>query len=251
MTVAGTGTDLCSYLPWDSEFFKKRIARVTRTKLNESEVRELLAWCEENQIDCLYWLADDTETALARQHGFKEVDVRMTFEREVNAEDRDFHEPEGCCIRPASGQDLDRLREMARVLHHDTRFYFDKNFDRAQCDLLYETWIEKSCQGWAQAVFVAEANGELAGYVSCHIGGEKAQGNETMIGLLGVAEAHSGKGLGSALVRKFLAWSAELGSRRATVVTQGRNLAAQRLYQRCGFQPFSSQIWFHRWFTRP
>ena len=249
MTVAGTGTELCSYLSWDSEFFNKRIARVTHTKLSEPQVRELLAWCDENKIDCLYWLAesDDNMARMAVQYGFEEIDVRLTFERQVDRET--FSELPDWRIRPAVEADIPALRQMASVLHHDTRFYFDKHFDRSQCDRLYETWIEKSCKGWAQAVFVVGANEELAGYISCHL--EKAQtaNKETMIGLLGVAEAHTGKGLGSALVRKFLAWSAELRAERATVVTQGRNLAARRLYQRCGFKLFSSQVWFHRWFT--
>jgi len=34
------------------------------------------------------------------------------------------------------------------------------------------------------------------------------------------------------------------------VVTQGRNLAAQRLYQRNGFVTASLQLWYHRWFPR-
>ena len=30
----------------------------------------------------------------------------------------------------------------------------------------------------------------------------------------------------------------------------GRNLAAQRLYQRSGFVTASLQLWYHRWFLR-
>jgi ribosomal protein S18 acetylase RimI-like enzyme len=35
--------------------------------------------------------------------------------------------------------------------------------------------------------------------------------------------------------------------RVATVVTQGRNIASQRLYQKHGFVTQSIQLWYHRW----
>jgi ribosomal protein S18 acetylase RimI-like enzyme len=35
-----------------------------------------------------------------------------------------------------------------------------------------------------------------------------------------------------------------------SVVTQGRNVAAQRLYQRAGFVTASTQLWYHRWLDR-
>jgi hypothetical protein len=31
------------------------------------------------------------------------------------------------------------------------------------------------------------------------------------------------------------------------VVTQARNVPAQRLYQKCGFITRSVELWFHRW----
>jgi hypothetical protein len=32
------------------------------------------------------------------------------------------------------------------------------------------------------------------------------------------------------------------------VVTQGNNLAAQRLYQTCGFLSRDLQLWYHKWY---
>jgi hypothetical protein len=36
--------------------------------------------------------------------------------------------------------------------------------------------------------------------------------------------------------------------RTATVVTQGRNVAAQRTYQGAGYRTSRTSLWFHRWF---
>lgn len=58
-------------------------------------------------------------------------------------------------------------------------------------------------------------------------------------------------GVGGSLVRQALredaaAWEA----RRLGVATQGRNVQAQRLYQRCGFFTRSLGLSYHRWFHR-
>jgi ribosomal protein S18 acetylase RimI-like enzyme len=92
-------------------------------------------------------------------------------------------------------------------------------------------------------VLVAVADGTPAAYVTCHLKGDEAQ-----IGLVGVSAQQLGRGLGTKLVQQFFSWSRQQNARRVTVVTQGRNLAAQRLYQRNGFVTASLQLWYHRWF---
>lgn len=236
---------VCSYLEWDSQFFQRRIARLNRLRLDHGTVSKSANWCRHHRIDCLYFLADsdDPETPrLAEANDFHLTDIRLTFERAVGPEDS-ARSSDG--IRYAREDDLRTLRAIARTAHGDTRFYFDGRFGREKCDLLYETWIENSFRGFAQAVLVAEADGQPAAYLTCHL---KDQGSQ--IGLVGVGERQRGKGLATKLVRRFLSWSREQGAGRALVVTQGRNLQAQRLYQRNGFVTSSLQLWYHRWFTK-
>ncbi len=236
---------VCTCLDWDSRFFERRIARVNGHRLDEARLSEILAWCKTNRIDCLYFLADsdDAQTsALAEQNGFLLTDVRLTFERTL-AESASLISL-GDRVRLARQADLGALKAIARTGHRDSRFYFDLHFERAKCDLLYETWIENSLSGFAEAVLVAEVNAEPVGYITCSL-----RGVESQIGLAGVADTYRGMGLGKQLVEAFLTWSAEQGARRATVVTQGRNVSAQRLYQRAGFLTASVQLWYHRWFV--
>lgn len=237
---------ICTYLDWDSEFFSHRIARANRRRLNDSALNELLTWCVANRIECLYLLADsyDSQTArLAETNEFLLADVRMTFERMLG--EMTPLMPTSVIVRLAREQDLGALRAIAQTGHRDTRFYFDRHFDRAKCDLLYESWIENSFRGFAEAVLVAEVDGSPVGYITGHHRGDEAQ-----IGLMGVAEGHQGAGLGSILVKHFLSWAAKEGAVRANVTTQGRNVRAQRLYQRAGFVTSSCQLWYHRWFSR-
>jgi dTDP-4-amino-4,6-dideoxy-D-galactose acyltransferase len=245
--ASADAVDICSYLDWDSEFFGKRVARFNRSRLEASTISQALAWCAAHRIDCLYFLADpdDGEThRIADQNNFLEVDMRLTLARPITPRDQLPVLSMDSRVRLARESDLPLLRQFARTLHHDSRFYFDQRFERSKCDLLYETWIEKSCHDLAQTVFVSVVDGQAVGYIACRSGGQEAQ-----IGLLGVAETHARTGLGKALVKRFLSWSAQQGVQRATVVTQARNTAAKNLYPSCGFLPVVLQRWYHRWFT--
>jgi dTDP-4-amino-4,6-dideoxy-D-galactose acyltransferase len=191
----------------------------------------------------LYFLADsdDPQTPrLAAENHFLQTDLRMTFEKLLGREGIPDSE---AMVRPAREADLRSLQAIAAKGHRDSRFYFDHHFDRSKCDLFYETWIENSFRGFAQAVLVAESEGQPAGYVTCHL-----REHDSQLGLIGVADTHRGEGLGTRLVQGFLSWSLRQGAQRATVVTQGRNVRAQRLYQRNGFVTSSFQLWYHRWF---
>jgi dTDP-4-amino-4,6-dideoxy-D-galactose acyltransferase len=237
---------ICTYLEWDSNFFAKRIARLNRSRLDDATVAQSQAWCDHNRIDCLYFLADaeHPETPrLSANHGFLLVDIRMTLERVLP--DRDLANAQPAEIRLARESDLATLRAIAASGHRDTRFYFDRHFDRTKCDSLYETWIENSFRGFAQAVLVAEVGGKATAYLTCHL-----RETQSQIGLVAVGDGYRGEGLGGKLVRGFFSWSRDHGATRAAVVTQGRNLPAQRLYQRNGFVSASLQLWYHRWFSR-
>jgi len=238
---------LCEYLPWDSEFFGLRIGRVNGDRLTPALAEAISEWCTAQSIDCLYFLAasDDPESVrLAERHGFRLVDIRVTLIRDRGSGSLTGFDPRPP-IRFSRPEDIPALRAIAGVSHHDTRFYSDPNFPPARRDALYETWIEKSCNGYADAVLVAEAGGSAVGYITCKLVGEG--GGEGQIGLVGVGPGHQGRGLGRGLVEAALGWFDGHGVPHVTVVTQGRNIAAQRLYQRCGFVTRSVQLWYHLW----
>ena len=239
-----SSSPVCEYLNWDSEFFGRRIARVTARRL--TSIANIETWCDAHKIDCLYFLADsaDQRTArLAQENGFRFVDVRVMLDVRTTNASTTGDSAAGITIQNAVEADIDALKALARRSHRDTRFYFDGNFPVQRCDELYETWIEKSCRGWAKNVLVATNHGEVAGYISCHV--SSAGGGQ--VGLMAVSEKAQGKGVGTALVVKAVRWFSGEGIDRVSVVTQGRNVGALRLYQKCGFTMRSVELWFHRW----
>lgn len=241
------GLEPCRLLAWDSEFFGVRVARLDDRTLDDERAARALEWCDRQKVDCLYFLADagDAETVRAAQRsGFGLVDIRVTLARPLDADQADAGLAEA--VRAARPEDVGPLAAIAREAHADSRFYFDGRFPRERCADLYATWIERSCAGWADAVLVADHEGRAAGYITCQVAGTSGR-----IGLVGVAPEARGRGIGRRLVRGALGWFAARPADRVEVVTQGRNVAAQALYQQHGFRTHRVELWYHRWLTPP
>ena len=234
---------ICEFLQWDSDFFSLRIGKAIPNRVDLDTMSQIKNWCKNESIDCLYFLSDADDpvtTHLLLHHQFDLVDTRMTLERDLII--LPPFEP-STTLRLAHEEDIPQLKQIAKHSYHHTRYYFDGRFPVERCDDLYATWIERSCQGYADAVWVAtEDSGAVQGFITCSI--HEMQGE---IGLLGVASGYSGRGIGFQLVMRALSWIQEKGVKSVKVVTQGRNIPAQRLYQRTGFLSHSLRHWYHYW----
>jgi dTDP-4-amino-4,6-dideoxy-D-galactose acyltransferase len=244
--IMASNPELCSILEWDSAFFGLTIARVNSNRLDARTAAQVLDWCRDKQVGCLYFLADcnHAETLrLAEKNGFYLTDIRVTYEHSLRGLQEQAEADPG--IRMAVAQDLEVLRGMVSSSYRDSRFYYDGHFPQEACDRLYETWIENSLSGYARAVLVKGAPGQPEGFVTCDTPPAEAIGK---IGLVGVSSSTRGRGIGQALVLASLNWFAGQGMKSVQVVTQGRNIPAQRLYQKCGFLLSEARFWYHCWF---
>jgi ribosomal protein S18 acetylase RimI-like enzyme len=249
MTSRTDASAPCELLPWDSEFFGRSIGKVISETLNEEQAARIDQWAHREKIACLYFLARSEcrrSIQAAECSGFDLVDIRSTFEHAHLDSLTATQTIREISIRPSQPEDLSSLQAIARTAHNDTRFFSDPHFPRDRAEALYAKWIELECQGRAQQVFVATSSSNQArGYISCHFNSNSGSGQ---IGLVGVSNEFRGQGLGQALVLTSLHWFASQNARQVTVVTQGRNLAAQRLYQRTGFLIRDLQLWYHKWY---
>src|ERR1035437_3313446 len=241
----------CELLPWDTEFFGIRIARVCGDTLRPEPAVQIDDWCRSNNVRGLYFLsrADDPATIeTAEQHGFGLVDIRVTFEhlmKKLPAPNL-VAPPAGICVQPVQPDDLPALQAIAWTVHGDTRFFGDAHFPRHRAEELYSTWITLEIQGRAQSVWVAtSADNQPRGYISCHLDMTRREGQ---IGLIGVSRETRGMGIGKSLIKTAIDWYRSQGAQRVTVVTQGKNRAAQRLYQQCGFLSLDLQLRYHKWY---
>ena len=237
----------CTILAWDSDFFGLRIARFAGPCYTRADSDATLQFCADHGIDCVYILldaADASSIATAQDGGARFIELRTTFEAPLQASADLAGLPDGEGeIRPAAQRDLPAMRALAAASHRDTRFYADPHFETHRVDLLYQTWIEKSWRGYADAVFAFELAGEAAGYVTCHLD----DGVTGRIGLIAVRQDLRGRGVGIRLLRVARDWFTRAGCRAWTVATQGSNVPALRLYQNFGFRTSAVQVWLHLW----
>lgn len=240
----------CVFLEWDTAFFGHRIARVEGHRIQPDSLASILDWCKKNEIECLYFLADsdDPQTIrLAQDHGFRLVEIRITFERSLSDWDpntRPKSAPE-VLIRPARPEDIPMLQQIASTSYIDSRYYFDERFSEQKWQSFYATWVAKSCGGGADLALVAEKDGIVAGYITGLVDKEHNQG---IYELTGVRQSDRRSGIGQELFRSGLDWYVQNGVDYIWVATQGRNVTTQRMILRHGFLTRSCQIYYHKWF---
>jgi ribosomal protein S18 acetylase RimI-like enzyme len=238
-------------LAWDTDFFSIPIGRINASVLDTDAVTVILADAREQGIRCLYFEADpnDLTTVLSvEKNSFHLVDVRVVLEHPFKnrpAPSLLYPISSELCITPAKASDLPRLEEISVEVGQFSRYNFDENFAPGDDKRLYRVWIKNSLAGFADAVFVARwggENGDAIGLITC-----TARHGISHIQLAGVHHEYRQKGVGTALVQAALDWSRELDVEKMQVVTQARNVSAQRLYQQMGFFTKSMTLFYHKW----
>lgn len=240
--------EVCKLLAFDSEVFGLRIARYCATGLDSHSAAEIDRWCGANDIACVFVFVDGNDhraVEIAERCGYHLADVRLTFEQSVESTPATPATPG---IRAARESDVDSLVRFGRSGFRPSRFYHDSRLPVDKADELHARWIANSVRGYADQVLVVEDRQSVSGFITCHLDPDRAVGT---IGLIGVAPESRGSGFGKRLVFSALAWFAQQGAKLARVTTQSRNVAAQRLYQACGFRTLESHLGYHYWPSSP
>ncbi len=252
-------------LDWDSAFFGFRTARILPPKLGRSELHEILENLRRDCISLAYWFAEmgDSESgaAAASNQGLL-VDEKITYALDLvsgpsQAQSLKTETPGATNssgpIHPPweiSVLSKDRYAEveaelLSLALRSSThsRFRHDPRFPTALAQGLYREWMRKSLTGeLADAILTCEYQRGLRAMVTV-----KASKGQGQIGLLACAEGYDGRGLGSALMQASLDWFKASGCQHARVVTQGRNRASCRVYEKSGYRPEKREAVHHFW----
>lgn len=238
-------------IAWDTEFFSVPIGRINVSTLDDDVIAAVLEEARRDGLRCLYFEADpnDQSTVLAvERNTFHLVDVRVVLEYSFGSQPPSFLKhpvPSELVITEAVESDLPHLEEIAAGVGEFSRYTFDDNFGTQDNERLYRMWIRNSLRGLADIVFVARWADDRVGaigLITC-----KAGRGISQIELAGVHHEHRRKGVGAGLVRAALDWAESQSARQMQVVTQARNVPAQRLYQHMGFLTKAMSLYYHKW----
>ncbi|MEW6268675.1 MAG: GNAT family N-acetyltransferase [Thermodesulfobacteriota bacterium] len=243
--------DLVERLAWDSEFFGRPIGRARIGRLDATSAARLVDEARAAGLECIYFVsaADDLGTLLAVEtRGFHLVDVRLVFERPAAAPLPAFEDGERFLLESSRSDELPRLEELAVQVSRQSRYAFDPRFPIGDTERLYRVWIGNALRGFADAVLVAREgpNAEALGFVCC-----KMHGALCDLQLAGVDERHRQRKVGRALFAEGVLWALARGATRVQIVTQARNVPAQRLFQQLGFLTSEVRLCYHLWLTPP
>lgn len=235
-------------LAWDSDFFGVNIGFLSCLRLTPNIEKHVKKFIRKEKIDLLEYLCNchDRESVItSEKNGYSFVDIRLTFERFLNGKKRTAKR-EDYCVLKGTKRDIKSIRKIAQSAYRYSRYYFDPNFDRKKMVEFYANWAEKAIRGtFDDFAYVLYRGRKPVGF--CAV--KKMRKKAAKIGLFGIDNSYKGKGLGKYLLDISLErLEREEGVNYVEVVTQGRNYAAQRLYERCGFVTKTTELWYHKWF---
>lgn len=228
-------------IDWDSDFFGFPIACADLLERSDDPNALRRRIVETGARLCYVFTRDAEEDALASAAGATLVDRRTTLELSISA-DPPLGEM-GDANECATLDDCAQVRKLALQSAEFSRFRRDLLMPPDGWVRLYERWADNSLQGWmADCVLVERVGEEIVGIVT--VGGSDGAGT---IGLFAVDEAARGQGFGAKLLKRSTHWFAAKGCSTASVVTQGDNVAALRLYRRAGYQVANVLGVHHLW----
>jgi ribosomal protein S18 acetylase RimI-like enzyme len=239
-------------LPWESEVLQREsgafkvwwavggiidqqisLVRVFGACLND---------CEKQGVRFLSMrLPEGDQTALhaAESVGFKVVESYLTFTRPM--EDLP---PVDARVRLAHPDEMEPVAELAGRAFRYNRFMSDSLIPDRLARNSRSEWVRNSFKGRAEAIYVAEDGGRLAGFLLLR---SKVDGQGTKAGvidLIAVDSDHAGKGLGMALVSAAVHYYNHQAD-YLEVGTQAKNIPAINLYIKSGFRIAKSEFTLH------
>lgn len=239
-------------LPWDSDFFGFKVARILPKNLGTLGLKKILGAMRAENVALSYWAADpddqDSAKAATECQGFL-ADRKVTFALETDELRKKLPLLTSTSLveeyaETAPTLELEALAVQAGAY---SRFRVDPRIPEDRFLELYRLWIRKAVNGeLAEKVFVVrDEAGIIVGMVTA---GEKDGRGD--IGLLAVDNSARGRGLGVGLIAAAQQWALDRGYATTQVVTQGGNVAACRLYERCGYHIDRVEHIYHFWSSK-
>lgn len=137
-------------------------------------------------------------------------------------------------LRIAGPDDAAALMKLKQRLDEETSFMLLEPDERDTSIQALARHLEEVSHSENSVVIVADAGGDLAGYVEL-AGGKFRRNRFTTHVIIGVLAESSGKGVGTGLLEEAKRWAAARGLHRMELTVMAHNHRAIALYERMGF----------------
>lgn len=137
-------------------------------------------------------------------------------------------------IREITSDDAAAFLDLCLRLDGETAFMMFEPGERNTTVAQQRDMITAALASSNSTIIVAEADGELAGYVAAY-GGEFNRIRHSAYVVAGVRQAFAGQGIGTRLFAELDAWAMRHGVHRLELTVRTDNGAAIRLYHRMGY----------------
>ena len=229
-------------LTWDTDFFGIKTGRIIPTSLQENQLASILTEMRQKGFQLVYWASEHQCVYDFQSYSGQLVDKKTSFDinlQNINPDSMPLPKTEPY----SSSLPYSQLEKLAIQSGIFSRFALDNRFPHEKFTALYKTWIRRSVSGeMANEVLVIRKNNHIAGMVT--LLNKNGVGD---IGLIAVDGEFRGRKFGQQLVWDALRWFVQHGCHTAHVVTQGDNLPACRLYEKCGYQVIKIEFYYHFW----
>lgn len=228
-------------LCWDSDFFNLEIGQLTVTKSEDLENLVL-----NTEFDLVY------VNSIFSIGKFEKISYRGTkveFKKVLNTQKLDIYETTALVnvdIVYYNKFEKD-LKELAYLSGHQSRFYRDPKFKKADFRKLYDKWLENALNRTHDNVFIAYHD-ESQNKPTAILTGNISNTNLTArVGLIAVDKNQQGKGLGKLILRSFEQLGKTSSCNMAVIPTQIENQGACKFYESLGYKATQTYLVYHLW----
>jgi len=237
-------------VPWDSRIFGFTVVEVSGIKINDGEKPDRLVSSFERflknigvRMICVKVPAGEKEVFHGLQksgYAFVEEMIKPYIDN-IQKADMEYR---GLISRPlarATEDKIGAIKGIAYMTFKDDRFHADRGFKSEKASERYAYWVDNSYRSGDEILYLTR-DGAVAGFSIVTRSGEDAY-----LSLIGVGEAHKGRGLGMELLAGTCQHVKDEGVRGFSTTLSLNNISALNLYAECGFK-FKDPVYvLHKW----
>ncbi|MBB4806608.1 dTDP-4-amino-4,6-dideoxy-D-galactose acyltransferase [Chryseobacterium defluvii] len=221
-----------NFLPWDSDFFSKKIGDIT---LDQEEPVDT----ENYDLIVVKQLSDFLIDWEGYDLSFKETKVNF-----IKPLDH-LHNIGSGLVKDSDNEEKeeDFFKELAYESGKMSRFLLDKSFGEAKFKELYDRWVINSLnKKFAVKTFYIEESGKAIGFVTVQKYDDLGK-----IGLIATHPEYQGKGFGRKLLQTAENFCLDNGMTHLEIPTQKENIQACSFYKKQGYEIKDEIIIKHYW----